>query len=105
MSKRKIRNYENSFKAKIVLEVLKGEKTVNEISQEYQVLPCTIKGWKRQFLENMEFVFNKDNAVVEYKTQIKDKEAAMDELYKQIGKLNTLLEWAKKKSREAGFEL
>jgi putative transposase len=104
MSTKKIKRYENSFKARVVLDALRGDKTINEVASEHQIIPYNIKAWKRQFLENMDYVFDKERAVEIYKDRLQEKEELLDELYKQIGKLNTQLEWAKKKSREAGIE-
>jgi len=46
------KTFSADFKAKLVLEVLEGEKTVNEIASKYEVLPKSLKDWKKQFLEN-----------------------------------------------------
>ncbi len=48
----KRKSYNADFKAKLVLEVLEGEKTVNEIASAYGVLPLSLRNWKKQFLEN-----------------------------------------------------
>ena len=42
-------SYSAEFKVKVVLEVLKGDKTLNQISQEYNILPKNIINWKKQF--------------------------------------------------------
>ena len=47
MSKKRT-TYSAEFKVKVVLEVLKGEKTLNQISQEYNILPKNIINWKKQ---------------------------------------------------------
>ena len=59
MSKRPRRNHAPAFKAKVALEALKGEQTVVEIAQRYQVHPNQITEWKRQLLEHAEDVFSK----------------------------------------------
>jgi len=41
--------------------------------------------------------------VTGYKEQVREKERQIDALYKQNGKLNLMLEWAKKKSKEYGL--
>ena len=43
----KRKSYSADFKAKLVLEVLEGEKTVNEIASKYEVLPTSLKNWKK----------------------------------------------------------
>jgi putative transposase len=104
MSTRKVKKYQDSLKSKIILEVLRGEKTINEIGSEFKILPCNIKLWKKIFLENIEVVFNKDKAVESYKEKVKEKDEKIDELYKMVGKLQTETEWLKKKIAQAGLE-
>ena len=41
--------YSAEFKTKIVLEVLKGDKTINEIASEYNIIPKNIQNWKNIF--------------------------------------------------------
>ena len=48
MKKRKI--YSGSFKAKVVLESIKGEKSLLELADQYQLNPNQIKNWKSIFL-------------------------------------------------------
>jgi putative transposase len=71
---RKRTNYSAEFKVKIVLEVLKGEKTLNQIATENNILPKNIINWKKQFLANAEIAMEPSKAVKEYKEQIKDLE-------------------------------
>lgn len=60
MSKRPRRNHAPSFKAKVALEALKGDQTIVELSQRFQVHPNQITEWKKQLLENAAEVFTKD---------------------------------------------
>ncbi len=60
MSKRPRRNHAPAFKAKVALDALKGEETLVELSQRYQVHPNQITEWKRQLLEHAAGVFSKD---------------------------------------------
>jgi len=64
------RSYTADYKAKLVLEVLEGEKTLNEIAGKYEVLAVSLKKWKKQFLENMSLAFDKSAVVKEYKDEI-----------------------------------
>ena len=48
----KKRTFSAEFKAKVVLEVLKGEKELNTIAQENEIAPNQIRNWKSEFLEN-----------------------------------------------------
>ena len=103
MSKRQIKRYDSEFKVKVVLEALKEELTINELATKYEVIPANIRNWKQEFMANAELVFDKEKAVVRYKEQLGEKERQMDELYRQLGKTNTQLEWCKKKSKELGL--
>ncbi|MEO0272299.1 MAG: hypothetical protein ABIM30_04325 [candidate division WOR-3 bacterium] len=47
MTKRPRRNYNSTFKAKVPLEAIKGEQTIVELSERFQVLPTQIADEKR----------------------------------------------------------
>jgi len=83
----KRKSYSADFKAKLVLEVLEGEKTVNEIASQYEVLPTSLKNWKKQFLENMSLAFDKSTVVKEYKDEIVILQKDNDALAKKVGNL------------------
>src|SRR3954469_17137045 len=57
MSKRPHRNHLPAFKAKVALAALKGEKTLAELAQQYDVHPNQITTWKAQLLEGAAGVF------------------------------------------------
>lgn len=50
MTKRPRRNHSPAFKAKVALATLKGEKTLAEVAQQFDVHPNQIKQWKDQLL-------------------------------------------------------
>jgi len=58
MSRRPRRNHAPAFKTKVALEALKGEQTLAELAQRYQVHPNQIADWKKQLLE-LSTVFSK----------------------------------------------
>ena len=80
MSKRPRRNHLPAFKAKVALEAIKGEQTIVEIAQRYQVHPNQITEWKRQLLEHAADVFNKDRKP--------DQGPSIKELHAKIGQLS-----------------
>jgi transposase len=57
MSKRSRRNHSPSFKAKVTLAALRGEKTLAELAQEFDVHPNQIGEWWSQLLERAARVF------------------------------------------------
>ena len=81
----KRKSYSADFKGKLVLEVLEGEKTINEIASRYEVLPVSLKSWKKQFLENMSLAFDKSTVVKEYKDEIKTLQKDKDAIAKKLG--------------------
>jgi len=52
MSRRKMKKYPSSFKARVVLETLKNEKTLSQIASEARIDPKNIQNWKKELLEN-----------------------------------------------------
>jgi transposase-like protein len=89
------KQYSPEFKAKVVQEVLKEEKTMAQIASEYEIHPVQLSLWKKTALENLASVFVDDRKAAK---QQKVQEAQIERLYAQVGKLTTQLEWVKKKS-------
>ena len=83
----KRKTYSAEFKAKVVLEVLEGEMTLNQIASKYELLPANVKNWKKVFLGNMSLAFDKSAVVKEYKNEIEDLQKDKDELAKKVGNL------------------
>jgi putative transposase len=90
----KRRNFTPEEKAKIVIEVLREEKTLNEIAAEYEIHPNQLSRWKAEFISNAGRVFSKETDEVEKVKQSYEKEK--DELLKQIGQLSYEVAWLKK---------
>ena len=57
MTKRPRRNHSADFKAKVAVAAIRGEKTLIELSQQFDVHPNQIKQWKDQLLEGASGVF------------------------------------------------
>ncbi|CCE24387.1 transposase [Methylotuvimicrobium alcaliphilum] len=81
------------FKAKVALEALKGDKTINEIAGEHQVHPNQVSNWKKEAQAGLIECFSvkRGRKNLQHET---DQEA----LYSQIGRLKVELDWLKKKS-------
>ncbi len=60
MSRRPRRNHTSAFKAKVALAAIKGEKTLGELAQFFDVHPNQITTWKSQLLEGAAGVFGSD---------------------------------------------
>jgi Transposase. len=57
----KRRHFTPEEKAKIVIEVLREEKTLNEIAAEYEIHPNLLSRWKTEFINNAGRVFQQGN--------------------------------------------
>jgi transposase len=60
MTKRPRRNHSPAFKAKVALAAIRGEKTMIELAQQFDVHPNQIKQWKDQLLDGAVGVFGDD---------------------------------------------
>lgn len=61
MSRRPRRNHSPTFKAKVALAAVKGEKTLAELAQQFDVHPNQITTWRAQLLEGAAGVFGSDS--------------------------------------------
>lgn len=84
--------FTKDYKAKVALEAVKGQKTINELASEFGVHVSQINNWKKQLLEALPGVFNGRQAQQEAL-----HEAEKEGLYQQIGKLKVEVDWLKKK--------
>ena len=89
------KQYTAAFKARVVQELLKEEKTLAQIAAEYEVHPTQLKQWRAVALEGLPSLFEKQDSTVELKAAY---EQQLTELYAEIGKLTTQVAWLKKKS-------
>lgn len=91
--RRQRRQYSADWKAKVALEAVKGQRTVQQIASHYEVHPSMVMHWKKQLLEGAAEVFA-DGA----RGSAGADEELKAELYQQIGKLQVEVDWLKKKS-------
>lgn len=87
------KQYTAAIKAKIVTELLKEEKTLTQLASEYGVSTKQLTRWKNCALAEMPRLFERQS------DQLKEKyESKINELYAEIGRLTTQVNWLKKKS-------
>ena len=89
------KTYSAEFKAQVVLEILREEKSISQLSSEYGVHPNILGKWKNQAMRDFPRLFSDD----EKKTQAMktEYEKKVQGLYEEIGRLTTQVNWLKKK--------
>ncbi len=90
---RKMKQYSTEFKTKIVLEVLAGDKTLNEIASSNNIIPKNIMNWKKIFLENAQMAMEPSKAIKEYKDENEKLQLQIDEYAKIVGKMTVENDW------------
>jgi transposase len=91
----KRKSYDKAFKAKVALEAIKEESTIQELANKYEIHPNQISQWKRQLLEGAAEIFERPN-----KKKSNEKEGEQDLLLKTVGKMKIENDFLKKKYRQ-----
>lgn len=93
------RNFGKAFKAKVAIEAIKGEKTVNEIASTYEVHPHQVRQWKKQALEKL------PEAMADNRNKGARRSQSVDEekLHQKIGQQAVEIDFLKKKLRQLGL--
>jgi transposase-like protein len=78
MAKKPRRNHGAVFKAKVALEAIKGDQTLVELAERFEIHPNQIAEWKKQLLDRASEVFDKEK---------KSSEPDVKELHAKIGQL------------------
>ncbi len=87
------KRYSPQFKAKVAVEAIRGERTINEIAGHFGVHPIQVSQWKRAALEVLPEAFQ-DGRPKRDPSEEGEKQA----LYEEIGRLKVELDWTKKKA-------
>jgi len=98
---RKRTTYSTELKTKLVLELLKEEKTLVEIAKENNITPNNLKNWKKLFLENAEMAMEPSKIIKEYKDETKKLQEKNDEYAKTVGQLTVENNWMRGKLRNS----
>ncbi len=88
---RQRRQFSPEFKAKVVLEILRGARSAPEICRSHKLKPDLVSRWKQEFVENAGRVFERPG-------ERDQTEARVAELERLVGRLTLELEVAKKAS-------
>lgn len=93
------RNFGKAFKAKVAIEAIKGEKTINEIASIYEVHPSQIRQWKKLALEQL------PEAMADGRTKDAQsrKPVTEEKFHQKIGQQAVEIDFLKKKLRQLGL--
>jgi len=90
------RKFTAEFKAKVVLELISGEKGLMQASREYAIKDSVLSRWKQEFLERAPQVFEQPKSV-------NPQEERIAELERMVGRMTLQLDMAKKVFDRSGY--
>ena len=76
------RRFGGEFKARVALEALRGDKTVQETASKHKVHPNQVSTWKRQAMDGLSKVFSNGT-----ERERQDHESEVRDLHAKIGQL------------------
>lgn len=88
------KQFSATFKAQVVQELLKEEKSIAQLAAEYDVHPTQLGKWKATALRDLPSLFEERATIEALKAA---HEAQLTALYAEIGRLTTQVAWLKKK--------
>ncbi|MFA6206182.1 MAG: IS3 family transposase [Methylocystis sp.] len=97
MTKRPRRNHTAAFKAKVALAAVKGDRTLAELAQHFDVHPNQITTWKGQLLDGAAGVFGQE------KTEAKEAAVDLKSLHAKIGELTLENDFLGSRAHQSGF--
>jgi len=91
MNEKQKRKFSSEFKAKVAIEAIKEQLTIEEICKKYDLHPTQVNNWKKAFKENASIIFDTEN-----KSKPEKTDDLIQQLYAQIGELKVANDWLKK---------
>jgi putative transposase len=92
-------HYGKDFKAKVAIEAIKGEKTINEIASLYEVHPNQVSQWKKLALEKLPEAMADGRG-----KEVRQSQPVHEEkLHQKIGRQAIEIDFLKKKLRQLGL--
>jgi transposase-like protein len=89
------KHYTPTFKAQVVRELLKEDKTLAQLAAEHGVHPTQLIKWRATALEGLPSLFTRQDSTAALTA---DYEGRLAALYEEIGRLTTQVAWLKRKS-------
>lgn len=95
----KRKTYSSAFKAKVALEAIREQETINQIASRYEILPVQVSQWKALLLKSSSEIFDSPRK----KNKDGDWEVKEARFHQKIGQLEMERDWLKKKSEQLGI--
>src|SRR5438270_9071650 len=89
------KQYSAAFKAQVVQELLREEKTVSQLAAEHGIHPTQLHKWRSIAVEGLPELFSRSDSTTKLTAGYEQR---LEDLYAQIGRLTTQLAWLKRKS-------
>ena len=90
--KAKRKRHQGAFKAKVALEAIKGQATIQQIAKTHQVHPTQVSQWKQRLCECIPNIFESTPPA-----GAQDWERERERLHAKIGQQSVEIDWLKKK--------
>lgn len=95
--------YTPEFKAKIVLEVIEGDRELGEIAADNNLNPNMVRTWRAEFIKNANRVFNERQSEKEIRRKEAELEQERDQMLKTIGQLTMERDFLQDVFRRNGY--
>jgi transposase-like protein len=92
---RKRKKYSSEYKANIIIEILREEKTMSEIASREGVSVNQLGNWKREFIENADRVFSRSSDEKAAERQVKEMKEIEREYQAKVGQLTLEVDFLK----------
>lgn len=89
------KQYSPAFKAQLVQELLREEKTVAQLAAEHGIHPTQLHKWRSIAVEGLPELFSRTDSTARLKARYEEQ---LEELYAQLGRVTTQLAWLKRRT-------
>jgi transposase len=89
------KQYSPAFKAQLVQELLREEKTVAQLAAEHGIHPTQLHKWRAIAVEGLPELFSRSDATAKLKARYEEQ---LEELYAQLGRVTAQLAWLKRRT-------
>lgn len=98
-------NYSPEFKAKLVIEILQGEKELNTIATENSINPNMLRNWKAEFMAHASRAFDQSRQAKEERKKEASLKKEQEQMLKTIGQLTLERDFLQDSFRRTGRDV